>query len=89
MKDIVIEGYLKSFVEDFGFQDLDESEQFERFCSFSILNKEFNYSLSDDDLNDISIGKNKGIDSIVFNVNGELVKNKAQLEEIKKHQSKN
>lgn len=84
MKDIVIEGYLKSFVEDFGFQDLDESEQFERFCSFSILNKEFNYSLSDDDLNDISIGKNKGIDSIVFNVNGELVKNKAQLEEIKK-----
>ena len=69
MKDIVIEGYLKSFIEDFGFQDLDESEQFERFCSFSILNKEFNYSLSDDDLNDISIGKNKGIDSIVFNFN--------------------
>lgn len=84
MKNIVVEGYLKSFVEDFGFQDLDESEQFERFCSFSILNKEFNYSLSDDDLNDISIGKNKGIDSIVFNVNGELVKNKTQLEEIKK-----
>lgn len=84
MKDIVIEGNLKSFVEDFGFQDLLESEQFERFCSFSILNKEFNYTLSSEDLNDISVGTNKGIDSIVFHVNGELVKNKTQFEEIKK-----
>lgn len=84
MKDIVIEGNLKSFVEDFGFQDLPESEQFERFCSYSILNKEFNYSLSNEDLNDVSVGANKGIDSIAFHINGELVKNKAQFEEIKK-----
>lgn len=84
MKDIVIDAYLKSFVEDFGFQDLKESQQFERFCSYSILNKEFNYSLSSNDLNEISIGLNRGIDSIAFYVNGELVKNKEQLEEIKK-----
>ena len=84
MKDIVIEGYLKSFAEDFGFQDLDEYEQFERFCAYSTFNKEFNYSLSSDDLNDISIGSNKGIDSIVFYVSGELIKNKTQFEEIKR-----
>ncbi|MHB9011633.1 MAG: AIPR family protein [Ignavibacteriaceae bacterium] len=84
MRDIVIDGNLKTFVEDLGFQDLKESEQFERFCSFSILNKEFNYSLSGEDLNDISVGKNKGIDSIAFYVGGELIKNNTQFEEIKK-----
>ena len=85
MKDIVIEGNLKSFVEDFGFQDLEESKQFERFCAFSILNKEFNYTLSSEDLNDISAGGNKGIDSIAFHINGELIKNKTQFEEVKKN----
>jgi hypothetical protein len=84
MKDIVVEGYLKSFVEDFGFQDLSESEKFERFCAFSCLNKEFNFSLASNDLNDISVGTNKGIDSISFYINGELVKNKSQFESIKK-----
>lgn len=84
MKDIVVEGYLKAFVDNFGFQDMDESIQFERFCSYSTLNKEFNYTLSNEDLNDISIEKNKGVDSIAFYVNGELVKNKEQLYEIKK-----
>ncbi len=84
MRDIVIEGNLKNFVEDLGYLDLKESDQFERFCSFSILNKEFNYTLSNEDLNDISVGTNKGFDSIAFYVGGELVKNKAQFEEIKK-----
>lgn len=59
MNDIVISSLLNSFTESYGFQDFDESEQFERFCAFSVLNKHFNYSLSNDDLNDFSVAKTK------------------------------
>ena len=82
MQDIVVESYLKDFIESQGFSDIEESEQFERFCSFSILNKEFSSSLNREDLDDISVGLNKGIDSIAFSINGELIKNIEQLEDL-------
>ena len=67
--DVTVSRNLKSFVENFGFESLEESEQFERFCVYSILNKEINRSLTDDDLDSISVGQNKGIDGIAFIVN--------------------
>ncbi len=80
--DVAVARNLKSFVENFGFQNLEESEQFERFCIYSILNKEINRSLGDDDLESISVGKNQGIDGIAFIVNGELIKDIESLKEV-------
>lgn len=80
--DVTVSRNLKSFVENFGFENLLESEQFERFCVYSILNKEINRSLTDDDLDSISVGQNKGIDGIAFIVNGELIKNLESLLEV-------
>jgi hypothetical protein len=73
--DVTTNRNLKSFVENFGFESLKVSEQFERFCVYSVLNKEINRSLTDDDLDSISVGQNQGIDSVAFIINGELIKN--------------
>ncbi len=80
--DVAVARNLKSFIENFGFQNLEESEQFERFCVYSILNKEINRPLGDDDLESISVGTNKGIDGIAFIVNGELIKDIESLKEV-------
>lgn len=80
--DVTANRNLKSFVENFGFESLEESEQFERFCVYSILNKEINRSLTDDDLDSISVGQNKGIDGIALIINGELIKDSDSLSEI-------
>lgn len=73
--DVTANRNLRAFVDNFGFQSLEQYEQFERFCVYSILNREINRSLNDDDLEAISVGTNKGIDGIAFIVNGELIKN--------------
>ncbi len=80
--DVAVSRNLKSFVENFGFQNLEEYEQFERFCIYSILNKEMNRSLGDDDLESISVGSNQGIDGIAFIINGELIKDVESLKEV-------
>jgi hypothetical protein len=80
--DVTVTRNLKAFVENFGFQSLELYEQFERFCVYSILNREINRSLNDDDLEAISVGVYKGIDGIAFIVNGELIKNIESLQEV-------
>lgn len=84
MKDIVVSSHLNSFVESFGFQGLEEYEQFERFCFYALLNNVVNRSLLADDLDFISVGDNKGFDGISLVINGEIVKTLEDLEEIKK-----
>ncbi len=54
-----------------------ESKDFEKFCNYSIISKEYNNSFSVDD---ISTGDNQGIDGIGIIVNGKLV---TGIEEIK------
>jgi AIPR protein len=80
--DVTVTRNLSAFVDNFGFQSLEQYEQFERFCVYSILNREINRSLNDDDLEAISVGMNKGIDGIAFIVNGELIKNIESLQEV-------
>jgi hypothetical protein len=88
MKDIVVASHLKSFVESFGLLELEESEQFERFCFYSLLNNQVSRPLNTDDLEAVSVGENKGIDGIAFVINGELIKDIETLEVHKESKTK-
>lgn len=82
MKDLVLEGYLNSFAENFGIANLLESEQFERFCIYALLNKSLKYELNLEDLEAISVGKNKGIDGIAIIINDNLIKSIEEFEQM-------
>lgn len=88
MQDIVVASLLKSFVENFGLENLGESKQFERFCFFSILNNELNHSLTAEDIEGINVGENKGIDGITFTINGKIVRSLQEFEEIRNSRQK-
>lgn len=84
--DIIIQGYLKKFVELFGYEDKKENQSinFEKFCFYSILANEIqNYNINEQDLEEISVGKNKGIDGICLIVNGNLVYNIESITDLK------
>ena len=79
--DIIIEGYLKRFVDDF---ELDKSEKeinFEKFCHYSILKNELSF-LDDNDLDDVGVGKNKGIDGICFSIDGNIITSLNEIEDL-------
>ncbi|HMZ67586.1 MAG TPA: AIPR family protein, partial [Leptospiraceae bacterium] len=82
MQDLVITGNLNSFKDNFGFENLKESEQFERFCFFSLLNREVRYALNPNDIDSISVGENKGIDGIAIVINDGLVKSQQEFEQV-------
>lgn len=82
MQDLVITGNLNSFKDNFGFENLKESEQFERFCFFSLLNREVRYALNPNDIDAISVGYNKGIDGIAIVINDGLVKSQQEFEQV-------
>lgn len=88
MIDIVVESHLKSFVDSYGFQTIAESEQFERFCFYSLLSNAVSHSLNTEDLDDVSVNKNRGIDGISFIVNGKIVKDIDEIEQFKTSKQK-
>ncbi|OGS26940.1 MAG: hypothetical protein A2297_01015 [Elusimicrobia bacterium RIFOXYB2_FULL_48_7] len=71
---IIIEGYLNKFVEEFDLDKIEKDINFEKFCHYSILKNELSF-FDDNDLNEVSIGKNKGIDGICISVNGHIITN--------------
>jgi len=79
--DIIIEGYLKRFIEEFGLDANETDTNFEKLCYYAILNSELN-NLDDDDLDAVSIGKNKGIDGICFSIDGRIVTNISEVEDL-------
>lgn len=80
--DITIESNLKGFSESFGFEKLDTSEQFERFCLFSIVSKEAMNSLSRDDIEAMSVKQNKGIDGICVLAGGKTISSISEVEDL-------
>lgn len=72
MKDIILEGFIADFCEKYGFTSLPQSEQFERFASFSILSRAHSCP---DDLDSLILGgtQDGGIDSVAISVNGIVV----------------
>jgi len=78
--DTIIEGYLDRFADEFGLNKGDKSTNFEKLCYYSILNNELNY-LDDNDLYDVSVGKNKGIDGICFAIDGQILTSNNEIQE--------
>jgi len=80
--DIITNSYLKRFVEDFGLDTKEMDINFEKMCYYAILSNELN-NLDDNDIDDISVGKNKGVDGICFSIDGKIVTNKTEVEDLK------
>lgn len=56
----IVQAHLKSFSENFGYNSMKESEQFERFCTYSVLSSRYSAGF---DLDDVSTGvDDDGID---------------------------
>lgn len=80
--DIIIEGYLKRFVKEFELDGKEKDVNFEKFCQYSILKNELSF-FDDNDLEQIGVGKNKGIDGICFSINGNIIKSIQEIKDIK------
>jgi hypothetical protein len=79
--DTIIKGYLKRFIDEFGLDEHETDINFEKMCYYAILNNELN-NLDDNDLDSISIGKNKGIDGICISIDGRIITNMSEIEDI-------
>lgn len=80
--DIIIKGYLDRFVSEFELEGQNDDDNFEKFCIYSILKNELSY-FDDNDLEQISIGKNKGIDAICLAINDHPVTSIQEINDIK------
>jgi len=83
--DTITKSYLEKFIEQYELENTTEevSNNFEKFCSYTILSKELaNSSLSLDDIERVGVGKNKGIDSICVIINGKLVHTIEEAEDL-------
>lgn len=80
--DRVIRGYLDRFVSEFDLDCVDDPLNFEKFCIYSVLRNELSY-LGDEDIEDISVGNNKGIDAICLAINGNPIINIQEIEDVK------
>lgn len=81
--DRVTNGLLKKYVDTAGLSGLSESQQFERFVTHIALSKLFGGSFSADDF---CVGDGvQGIDAAALAVNGVLVGDAAELEDIFEH----
>lgn len=83
--DTKLKSYLDNFIEDFGLKicDKDLSINFEYFSCYSIVsNSLIGSSLSLSEIEDMSLGENKGIDSASFIVNNKLITSIKELEDI-------
>ena len=72
--DSITKSYLDNFVTKLGLDaSLKESVKFEFFCAYTMLSQEINSNLLKTDLEAISTGDSKGVDTIAFCINGKLI----------------
>jgi hypothetical protein len=83
--DRIIKSYLHNFIEEFGYENKQDilSENFEKFCSYLVISDELpNQGINSEDIDNVSVGKNKGIDSICIIVNGKLISSIQEIEDL-------
>ena len=79
--DTITKGFLNDFIDRKGYSNLTPSTQFEYFCNFCVINKEFD-SISFDEKS-ISTGNSaQGIDGIGVIVNNKLCANSSEIKQI-------
>lgn len=72
--DSITKSHLDNFVLKLGINPgIAESEKFEFFTSYTILSQEINGNLLKSDLENISTGQSKGVDTIAFCINEKLI----------------
>lgn len=80
--DIIIKGYFDRFVDEFELDAQDKDDNFEKFCIYSVLKNELAY-LDNNDIDEITIGDNKGIDAICLAINGNPVTSIQEIEDLR------
>lgn len=79
--DNISKSLLNNFIAEFGFNsNIKESEAFEHFSAFTLLSQEVNGNLLKSDLEAISTGQAKGVDTIAFCINEKLILNSDEVE---------
>lgn len=79
--DVITKGFLNDFIERKGYSKIKESDQFEYFCNFCVINKEFDSISFDEKI--ISTGNStQGIDGIGIIVNNKLCSNSSEIKQI-------
>ncbi|ATA91007.1 hypothetical protein CGC56_01780 [Capnocytophaga canimorsus] len=78
--DSIIKSYINNFINRYSIDSsIPESDKFEYFSTFSILSQEINGNILKNDLETISTGKAKGVDTIAFSVNKKLILNSDEI----------
>lgn len=82
MKHDILQSHLDEFSTKFNLKEQDESVQFEFFANYCIISKLYPSEI--EDLEDLSTGggNDTGIDGLAIIVNGNLIKNKEEIEDL-------
>lgn len=79
--DSISKSHLDNFISKFGFNsNIGDSEAFEHFSAFTLLSQEVNGNLLKPDLEAISTGQAKGVDTIAFCINEKLILNSEEVD---------
>lgn len=79
--DSITRSHIDNFIHKFGFNtSLVDSEKFEHFSAFTLLSQEVNGNILKTDLEMISTGQSKGVDSIAFSINEKLIISSDEIE---------
>jgi hypothetical protein len=79
--DRITQNQLNEFIREFCLESLPEDEAFEYFTGYLITLNHFQESFSIDDIH-VGSGGDLGIDSIAIIVNGNIVSNPEEIEDI-------
>ena len=79
--DAIVKSYCESFITNQGLPiNIKDSIKFEHFSAFSVLSKNINNNLLKSDLENISTGDSKGVDTIAFCINEKLIVNADEID---------
>ena len=79
--DNISKSHLENFIAKLGFNStIKESEAFEHFSAYTLLTQEVNGNLLKPDLEAISTGQAKGVDTIAFCINEKLILNSEEVD---------
>jgi len=83
--DNITRSFLDTFTKKIGINDpsLSEADKFELFSAFSLLSQKVNSNILKSDLESISAGKGKGVDTIAFCINEKLILNSEEIDNFK------
>lgn len=79
--DKITKQLISEFLESQEIESSDQAESFEKFCNYSILSREYSKTF---DINSITIGagSDTGIDGIAIIINGHLVEEEAEVDDL-------